>query len=448
MRFLEIISEASIQAAKYGEGHQFIISGSAMGKTVAAAIQAAMPNFVIDQPVTKTMSNTGKEVVVGTGRGIEVSLKDVNGLQIRLKGSGSIGSGFNHYKGGNEATGKQSGVGNRGEIAEGVLGAAMVAKFAKRGPEGIGEITAKDIEDVLTALHKTGQDEYTTRIAGREGANKDTLIFVLKLKTVPYKDLMDPAKRSLIADLFSSATGYANSKMAKKYAEFFYKNHQNDVIKVISDCIIDESGRKTDVYVEVESPAGSTPRLTKLDVSLKAGPVKQFGQVGGAGFDKLQSLFLTFGIDISDLEDDYNAAGDKTEALTTVYQAAADLMTKHMSGDEREEDFIRQVIHGINYFGTLNNPNVKLVQFDKGKYHIVDFSKLHNIVEKIDLVATVVRDSEGKPQIRILDSNTGERFLTIRSKIENKEGKTGPYQYIRNVIEKESLLSKLAKVNA
>lgn len=437
------IIEASIDDPKYGEGAKFIIGGGTVnGTKVANAIQQVNPNFKIDAPVTKQLTKSGPEVAIGSGRQLEVTLKDENGATITIVGSGSvIRSGFNNYKG--EATG----VGNKGEIAEGVLGAAMVAKFAKRTPDGIGTITVSDINEVLNSLSKSGVDEYTATLPGKEGANKDTLVFVLKLKTVPYKDLMDPNKRNLIADLFSSAEGYANSKMASKYAGYFYKNFQNDLIKVISDGISDESGRKTDVYVEVESPIGSKSRLTKLDVSLKAGPVKQFGQVGGAGFDKLEGLFRTFGVDISSLQTRFNEIQDKTEALQLVYSEAANALTKRMTGDEREEAFIKEVVKGINYFGTLNDPNIKLVQFDKGAYSVIDFSKLESMIDKIDMVATVVLDKNGKPQIRIADSQTGERFLTIRSKIENKTGKDGnPYQYIRNVIEKEPLLSKMAKV--
>jgi hypothetical protein len=449
MRFTDfkLLPEASIQDAKYGEGHQLILSSSKMGKQVAAAILKIVPGFAVDQPITKTLAGAGPKIQIGTGNAITVKLKDANNKQIQLVGPASLGDGFNHYKSATSNGTTAAGVANRGEIAEGILGAAMVAKFAKRTTTGIGEIAVGDVTKVLGALGKSGKDEYTTSIAGRDGANKDILIFVLKLKTVPYKDLMDPAKRDLLADLFSSAVQYANGSMTTRYAEYFYQNHQDDMIKVISDGVTGEASRKTDVYVEVESPIGSTPRTTKLDISLKAGPVKQFGQVGGTGFNKLVELFTPFGIDISEYEDEYTNATDKTEALSMVYAGAAELMTQHMAGDKREEQFIREVFKGINYFGTLNNPNVRLVQFDKGTYSVVDFNRLHSIVEKINLVATVKTDSTGKPQIHVVDANSGERFLTFRAKIENKVDKAGkPYQYFRNIIEKESLLSNLAKV--
>ena len=442
-----LIKEASIHDAKYGEGHQLILSGSKQGKAIADAIRAVVPAFDVTQPLTKTLKGAGTKVAIGSGVGVTVKLKDANGLQIQLTGAVNMGSGFNHYKGSESDEGGKAGVANRGEISEGVLGAAIVAKFAKRTEDGIGEITVEDVGNVLSALGKTGKDEYTTNIAGRDGANKDTLVFVLRLKTAPYKDLMDPAKRSMIADLFSSAVKYANSSMSQRYATFFYHNHKDDMIKVISDGISDESGRKTDVYVEVESPIGSQARTTKLDVSLKAGPVKQFGQVGGTGFDKLVELFTRFGVDISEFEESYNKEQNKVEALTMIYTGAAELLTQHMSGDKREEQFIKEVINGINYFGTLNNPNVKLVQFDKGDYSVIDFNRLHKFVKKINLVADIVTDKEGKPQIQVKDQTSGERFLTIRAKIENKVDKAGtPYKYFRNIIEKESLLGKLAKV--
>lgn len=441
--FTNYIPEASVYDPKYGDGSTFIIgAGTQSGNKVADAIKQVNPNFDTSSPVTKQLAKAGPQVQIGGGN-IEVTIKDSKGATVTLVAPQSIyKTGFNHYKG------EETGVGNKGEIAEGVLGAAMVAKFAKRTADGIGKITVNDISEVLNALKKTGTDEYTATLPGREGENRDTLVFVLKLKTVPFKDLMDPNKRKFIADLFSSAEGYANAKMSQQYASYFYKNKRNDKIKVISDGISDESGRKTDVYVEVESPIGSEARLTKLDVSLKAGPVKQFGQVGGAGFDKLEGLFKTFGVDISSLQPQFEKTKDKTEALQLVYSEAANAFTRRMTGDEREEAFIREVIKGINYFGTLNDPNIKLVQFDKGTYSVIQFAKLEKMIDQIDMVATTSTDKNGKPKIHIADSQTGQKFLTIRSKIENKTDKAGnPYQYIRNVIEKEPLLSKMAKVD-
>jgi len=436
------IIEASIDDPKYGEGAKFIIgSGTVNGTKVANAIKQVDPNFATDSPVTKQLTKAGPQVQMGGGN-ISVTLKDINNRAITLVGSGStIRSGFNQYKG------EETGVGNKGEISEGVLGAAMVAKFKKRTADGIGQITVNDVNEVLNALKKTGTDEYTATLPGNDGKNKDVLVFVLRLKTVPYKDLMDPSKRKFLADEFSSAVAYANNRMAEQYASYFYRNNQNDKIKVISDGISGESERKTDVYVEVESPIGSESKTTKLDISLKAGPVKQFGQVGGAGFDKLEGLFKTFGVDISSLQPQFEKTQDKTEALQLVYSEAANAFTRRMTGDEREEAFIREVINGINYFGTRNDPNVILVQFDKGTYSVIRFSKLEKMVEKIDMVATTTTDKVGRPKIHIADSKTGEKFLTIRAKIENKTDKDGnPYQYIRNVIEKEPLLGKMAKV--
>lgn len=440
------VPEASVHEPKYGEGSTFIIGTSVEGNKIANAIKQIVPEFKTDQPVQKQTEKAGPEVSLSPGKSntmlYQVTIKDVNGVPVTLVSSKqTLIGGFNHYKG------EETGVGNRGEIAEGILGAAMVAKFAKRTPEGIGQITANDISGVLNALKKTGTDEYTATLPGREGENKDTLVFVLKLKTVPFKDLMDPGKRKFLNNEFSSATAYANDRLAEQYASYFYRNNRNDLIKVISDGISDESGRKTDVYVEVESPIGSQPKLTKLDVSLKAGPVKQFGQIGGAGFDKLDELFKIFGVDISNLESQYEQLKDVTERLQLVYSEAANAFTRRMSGDEREEAFVREVVRGINFFGTRNDPNIRLVQFDKGTYSVLDFAKLEKMIEKIDMIATTSTDKVGRPKIHIVDSKTGEKFLTIRSKVENKTDKDGnPYQYIRNVIEKEPLLSKMTKV--
>ena len=76
----------------------------------------------------------------------------------------------------------------------------------------------------------------------------------------------------------------------KKWSKLLYENNRYDKIEVISDGLGGQTTTKVDVYVKVDD------QPIDIKVSLKAGDVKQFGQVSGAEFAKQEKLWEeTFG---------------------------------------------------------------------------------------------------------------------------------------------------------
>ena len=335
-------------------------------------------------------------------------------------------------------------VANKGEIAEGILGAAMFAKLSARINTGIGNVGGPEVWAVIDQLKGSGQDSYSVELKDKgQTLVNDKIKFTLRLKAAPYRDIMDPSKRKLLNDLLASALAYANSQRAQEYSEHFFLNGKPDIINVVSDGVSGEKTRKTDVEVYVTDPATGRVDKRKLNISLKAGS-DQMGQVGGATFDKMVELWSKFGIMVDSYKDEYEKAyADKGAdyAVEFIYREADQLLKQLLSGDFDDEEYmyLRKFFNGIDYFATLNDPSIELVSFEGGKHKVLKFSQLAKKLKQIDL-DSIYNESVKNPRIDIVDRNSGKIFLSVRHKTEDM-GKVR-----RNYIEKGPLLSELAGI--
>jgi hypothetical protein len=134
---------------------------------------------------------------------------------------------------------------------------------------------------------------YQLSVRDADNAFADTITFLLRLKTGPYRDLMDPAKRQLLINEYSSAAAYVNSSMAERYSKYFYLNGKADDIAILADGAASETEKKADVWVAVKDQNGNMRQL-RLNTSLKIGGIKQFGQVGGSTVESMQKLWSYF----------------------------------------------------------------------------------------------------------------------------------------------------------
>ena len=445
MRDLINIILNEVTLSKYGPGQRFIISNSQAGQ--------ALTNYLNSQglSVVGTIELTNKskgneslasrgETVVQFGQGKDVyEFRTEDDVYFYVRGTtGTIETALNHSK--------ESKISNRGEVSEGILGAAMFAKFTKREPsEEVGTIGAADITNVLDSLQAQGNDTYSVTVNDADSAIADTVSFVLRLKTAPYQDLMNPMKRSLLTNELNSAAAYVNSAMAERYSKYFYLNGRADEINIMADGAASETEKKSDVWVGIRNRDGSM-RTLKLNASLKVGGVAQFGQVGGSGIDSMIKLFGYFGVDVSPYLDQFEQQSKKDPILAVEYmyrQITEDLQSKLAGNDDTEEArFVDQVAHAVTHFATLGDPNVELVDFNKGGFKILRFKNLEHKLRTVDLTASYT--GKTRPEISIHDvENPKKELLTIRCKIENRENKA---PYIRNLIEKGSLLEEITEV--
>jgi hypothetical protein len=131
-----------------------------------------------------------------------------------------------------------------------------------------------------------------------------------------------------------------------------------------------------------------------------------------------------------------------------VYQYAAKQIDDQLQGADADQEaaVINNIAQGITHFATLGDPRVELVDFNKGGFKILRFNNLVQKLQTVNLAASYVDDKKW-PEVSIHErGNPKNKLLTVRMKIENKPTKKNPDAlYIRNYIEKESLLEKLTE---
>ncbi len=343
---------------------------------------------------------------------------------------------------------KETGVANRGELAEGVLGAATFARIAKRPGK---PITYDEVLKVIQSLPKTDTGGSISKNV-KTGGVTDKITLTVRLGANTYADLIDTQKLTsdaLMNSYIKSTVQFVND-YTRLYANFFEQNGRPDEVEIVSDGVSENTDRKTDVYMIYVDETGNR-QLKHFDISLKAGTVKQFGQVGYGRstspienrFAKVMELFTQFGVDQNSFtfrpeqfQDD-----DSVALIRDLYKQAVSLINRNLGTDKKEYNYLEQLAQGVTYFATSNDPTVKLLQLDKGRYFVLDFKKLLPKLRDIDLQAHYAETSAGDPIVRIHDKNnpkTSGRLLQIRTKNDNG--------YIRQILEKEPLLKKLISV--
>lgn len=335
---------------------------------------------------------------------------------------------------------KKGAGGNRGDIAEGILGAAIAARFINKNRP----IERRDIHEVIKRMKGSGSRRDTQYKSPNANESViDDVRFFLALAKPNMDALSDPKNFVALEDLFDSAVKYANGKTVVAWSELLYYNNQYNFIEVISDGLGGQRSTKIDVAVKVDD------KPTDINISLKAGDVKQFGQVGGIEFEKQEALWNNaLGIDIKILEAKYQklvADHKAIDAIYEVYNFVQRRINSALSSSTESKKMLDTLAEGILYFATLREKDVTLVQLDSREAKIYNFSNVKPMISSLTNLRADLKDSAGKPKLTIRDSASGKALLEFRVKQENKP--SGEI-YIRNYIEKGELLSDLIAVYA
>jgi len=328
--------------------------------------------------------------------------------------------------------------GNRGDMAEAIFAAAITARFMTRNQN----VTATHIHALLDKL-RTDKMQQTHEYEGLNMNPKiiDSVTLKVGLAIPNLVALQDRTIRASLSDIVASAIKYANAPTIVKWAKMLYENNQRNAIEIIADGIGDQTGTKVDVRLKVDGVA------TNVNVSLKAGDVKQFGQVGGSTFDKQEYLWKKLaGLNISAIENKYVeflAQKKALKSIETSYGEAADKFNAEVR--KSEKNAYQKLAEGVNFFGTLHEENVTLVQLNREDAKIYQFDALFKALQaKKTKLTAKLNTSKSYPEVNFEDS-TGELLLTIRAKTENKPSGE---QYIRNYVEKGPLMGKLVATYA
>lgn len=345
-------------------------------------------------------------------------------------------------------------VSNKGNVMEGVLGAATTARLMKRPG---ADITVNEVLNVIKKLPKTEQGGVTRFKAAADNNITDVFELTIRLDPAHYQDLTDIdllQRDPVMPKYLQQVVNYCNSAaVVDRYATFFETNERPDVVQVVADGISDNTGTKMDITMMYIDENGKE-RIKHFDLSLKAGTTQQFGQAGGGSasaqpaddnFEKVSELFDSFGADISEVRNAYLKSDSLQEAYTKAFAIAAKIFDRSLSGadEDKEQKFMQRFINAIRFHGTRNDPKVKLLQFEENKFYLLDFNKLDRLYEKgaMDLKAKYQMQGNGWPVLTIYNDAKprNNTFLSIRPKPEGS---------LRNLIQKGTELKRLTMVRS
>jgi len=338
---------------------------------------------------------------------------------------------------------------NKGDVAEGILGAAMATAFISGG----NQISVADVEAFLDDLNQKENEragtnktaKVLTKPIERQDGTIDTITCVIRLSTINFNDLMNKDKRSALTGLFNAAVAYANSEEALEATLAVATNGENNKVAVVSDGVSGQTSTKIDIKVFLDGVATSIGRI-----SLKAGGTDQLGQVGGT-WEAISGLFkVMFGIKIDEnlkegWEKTMMPAGRTAERVQAeakkIYANADEKLNKLLKGDDvgEEIDLIQTIAAGMNYQVALEEEGVILVHLDAGDFKVLDFAMLEDVLreQEVDL-ASVLKLGGKNPIIQIIDKKAGNKPLfQVRFKQEG-DGST-----IRHYVEKKPYMVDL-----
>lgn len=375
---------------------------------------------------------------------------------------------------------------NKGNVAEGIMASAVIAKFEGEG----AEITPDDIVNIITSIENNA---YTSSTFGRPLSLKVTL------GANDYKALLMSAEDRATFEQYDKS-----DEVYKLYDDCaYYVNNSSNVSTALEK--IQAAAGEDAVEVSADGATYEAQHSTKADLwiavgqtkerllSIKTATVKHIGAVSGYEFDHMSKFFesvVGFGLP-DEMREEFKKSPatqflpgedgkpDKTQpnpeyvrmssserssvirdamnynfqvATKDAYSWVFEQINDRLSGnsDEAEYDFVNTVANGVVHHATLGE-DIRLVVISpsaKKAYTELHFGdNLFNALGEYDLVP--VLDTEGKNYKLLVYGypvgDTAQRlqndktmFVQLRSYIQDGAA--------RNVVEMGGLLKRLSDV--
>jgi len=363
---------------------------------------------------------------------------------------------------------------NRGDVAEGILGAALVAKFANR-PKSLKDanapITVEMIDHVLDEFFKYGKMiEFKVKdiVAIKSTYATDVIEFKINLPAPAALLLSKKQNRSVVKDLYESAILYIEKTWTDDVMKFAL-NGQIDKVTILSDGVGAQNETKADIKVTING------QKYERQISLKVAGGEQFAQVSGDEFEKQQKVWEEIlKLNISELKEAYLAEVknyDKKEvfssrenarltefkdmiksAAAVVYKEAAKQMQAKINTNDNA--FLSNITKLVFMGATKGDASIELVKLEGGKFKQLQFNKdfmkvYTEQLKKSNLKAKFRETGDPLVQIYAGSETKSNLLLQIRAKVEARSlkrpgGKVyGPY--MRNLVEAGPLMFALLK---
>ena len=345
---------------------------------------------------------------------------------------------------------------NMGDVAEGVFAAAIAVRFINRN----ATVTKSDVNSLIrglptpVSLSKGKVVQKTFKADNKDIDLKDDVILKISLAEYNMKFFLDIKSQSALSSYIDSAVKYANDQKVQKWSKLVYENGRYDKIEVTADGLGGQTTTKVDVYVKITDDKNVLQDVD-IKVSLKIDDVKQFGQQGGTLFEAIgkkkgykEYWNRLFGIDISSQKDAYNKIKgvdhNTSGAINLIYEYVAGELQKKLDDKKSSESTLITLGEAIQYYATLNEEHVELVQLTNGDAKIYNFAGLPNVIKdyvwNVEYSKGISSSGESIPIITIHQKGKPTNILLIlRVKIETLNNAP----YYRNYVEKGKFLGDL-----
>ena len=386
----------------------------------------------------------------------------------------------------------REGTTNRGNQAEVILSAALIAKFIDRPARNNKTpwvVTDKETKDVLSKMVKNARiikGQGSKKVDKMSGTVRLTRAEVVKSSTrakksfisdgisyrevptivdiiryeasIPFPDFEYLTKKTnwpSVQDLFDSSVSYVNSHTAiNRLAKRIAVNTRVDDFLVQAAGTEDQTGTKVDIKMMLNG------RRTRTQISLKVKGGDQFAQVSGPGFDKQLILWKdALGLNIANIEAEYDrmmrqfnygisydSRLDKRvetqkaivkKATKAVFIEAADLMNAKFR--QKNKTYYKKIIEFIKEGAAGQESEfIEVVKLERGKFKRIIFNdQFDDAIDALKLVASV--RPHGDPLLYIDDEISGDPLIQIRMKVATESsaarGKKTYRVYPRTIIE-------------
>lgn len=232
-------------------------------------------------------------------------------------------------------------------------------------------------------------------------------------------------------DLVRASVAYVNQSNVRKWGDLLYNNDLVNYINVNSMGISGQTATKVDTWVEVGDEK-TKPERVDINISLKAGDVKQFGQEAGNKWEAQERLFKNFGVEFSPATEKkfvgHMAKKDYSDAFKVTFTEAQKLLN-------RNDVNSKKVAEAIVHYATLNESNVDLLQL-KGNVAIqYQFSKTVELLSPLKLNVDLRFGASQLPTLTFIADGYGP-LVSLRVK-KSGEG------YYRSIVEKQNAMSTI-----
>ena len=344
-------------------------------------------------------------------------------------------------------------IANKGDVAEGILGATIMARLLNYNVnrESAAKVSMNDVLTVLENLNsqpdRSASKRKTSKELRLEGDIQKTLRIALNVGN--FNDLMSEEKRPIVAPVYDQILRYVNSNYFLEFLKTTVFNPEPFELEVLVVGAEEQMASKADVRIEKDG-------IPIWSHSLKLGS-RQLGQVGGKSADKVfEYVTKVFGFEASpERKKQYSDMltsldGDSNRekfynASSLVFIDLYRYMKRQMSSNQAA--YTEKLLNSLKQSAISDESNIDVLNFEKSTFRLLDFEKIKEILNYIDLDVDLSAGKTGYPIITVFSrgaqgvvprpSNTLFRF---RPKFENSGPVLRFYVEYGNLI--DTMLSK------